>query len=213
MKKEIRTNYDKKLFNSLTESRNDLAKEKNVAGFIILSDAVLKELAYFYPINKDGFLLIKGIGENKFNLYGEKFISIINSYIKSENISNEILNTREQELKKYIQPEKPKINVKERTETRKARVKELIEQKMSIEDMANDLDLTSNTIVNYIGRLLTDDSSLDVKYLKESVNGYNDIVNAFKKYGTEKIGPIYVEFSGNVEYADIILVKVLMLSK
>src|SRR3989339_681189 len=186
MKKEIRTNYDKKLFNSLTESRNDLAKEKNVAGFIILSDAVLKELAYFYPINKDGFLLIKGIGENKFNLYGEKFISIINSYIKSENISNEILNTREQEL---------------------------IEQKMSIEDMANDLDLTSNTIVNYIGRLLTDDSSLDVKYLKESVNGYNDIVNAFKKYGTEKIGPIYVEFSGNVEYADIILVKVLMLSK
>ncbi|HLD55496.1 MAG TPA: HRDC domain-containing protein [Candidatus Nanoarchaeia archaeon] len=213
MKKEIRTNYDKKLFNSLTESRNDLAKEKNVAGFIILSDAVLKELAYFYPINKDGFLLIKGIGENKFNLYGEKFISIINSYIKSENISNEILNTREQELKKYIQPEKPKINVKERTETRKARVKELIEQKMSIEDMANDLDLTSNTIVNYIGRLLTDDSSLDVKYIKESVAGYSDIVKAFKKYGTEKIGPIYAEFSGNVEYADIILVKVLMLSK
>ena len=174
---------------------------------------VLKELAYFYPINKDGFLLIKGIGENKFNLYGEKFISIINSYIKSENISNEILNTREQELKKSIQTERPKINVKERTETRKRRVKELIEQKMSIEDMANDLDLTSNTIVNYIGRLLTDDSSLDVKYIKESVAGYSDIVKAFKKYGTEKIGPIYAEFSGNVEYADIILVKVLMLSK
>ena len=109
--------------------------------------------------------------------------------------------------------EKPLTKTQIRTNERKARVKELILEKKSIEDMAADLELTANTIVNYIGRLLVDDSSLDVQYIKDSVEGYNDIVRAFEKHGTEKIGPIYSEFGGNVEYADIILVKVLLGSK
>ena len=100
-----------------------------------------------------------------------------------------------------------------RTNERKARVKELILQKKSIVEIATDLDLTPNTIVNYIGRLLTDDSTLDVQYIKETVQGYQDIAKAFEKHGTEKIGPIYNELGGNVEYADITLVKVLLLSK
>ena len=100
-----------------------------------------------------------------------------------------------------------------RTNERKNRVKELILKKKSIEETATDLELTPNTIVNYLGRLLSDDASLDVQYIKDSIEGYNDIVKAFEKHGTEKIGPIYNEFGGNVEYGDINLVKVLMLNK
>ena len=97
-----------------------------------------------------------------------------------------------------------------RTNERKARVKELILEKKSIEEIAEDLELTSNTIINYIGRLLIDDSSLDVEYIKNSVEGYKEIVKSFEKHGMEKIGPIYNDFGGNVEYSDITLVKVLM---
>jgi uncharacterized protein YpbB len=100
-----------------------------------------------------------------------------------------------------------------RTNERKARVRELILKKMSIEDIAADLELTPNTIVNYIGRLLADEPSLDVNYIKESVEGYNDIAKAGEELGWEKIGPIYNKFGGNVEYSDITLVKVLSLSK
>ena len=100
-----------------------------------------------------------------------------------------------------------------RTNERKARVKSLILEKKSIDEIAKDLELTANTIVNYIGRLLGEDNTLDVEYLKDSVEGYKDIVKAFEKHGTEKIGPVYNEFGGNVEYFDINLVKVLMLGK
>ncbi len=100
-----------------------------------------------------------------------------------------------------------------RTNERKAKVKKLILEKKSIEEIAEIIELTPNTVVNYIGRLLGDDSSLDVDYIKKSVEGYNDIVKAFEKLGMEKIGPIYSEFGGNVEYADITLVKVLMMGK
>jgi hypothetical protein len=100
-----------------------------------------------------------------------------------------------------------------RTNERKAKVKGLILEKKSIEEIAQAIELTPNTVVNYIGRLLVDDSSLDVQYIKDSVQGYADIVKAFEKLGSEKIGPIYSELGGNVEYSEITLVKVLMTSK
>jgi transcriptional antiterminator len=112
-----------------------------------------------------------------------------------------------------MEKEKSLTKTQIRTNERKVRVRELILKKLSINDIAHDLELTPNTIVNYIGRLLTDDASLDIEYIKESVEGYKDIVKSFEKHGTEKIGPIYADFGGNVEYADITLVKVLMLSK
>jgi len=86
-------------------------------------------------------------------------------------------------------------------------------KKTSIEEMAQNLELTNQTIVNYIGRLLIDSPTLDVDYIKNSVEGYNDIVKSFSKHGTEKIGPVYADFAGMVEYSDIALVKVLLLAK
>lgn len=206
--KFVRTDFNLELFNKLKEVRDAIAEERDVAGFIIFNDNVLKELAYFYPTNKEEFLMIKGVGENKFNEFGEKFSSVINEF----GIDAEELNAKHEELKKSVEV-KPKINVKERTEMRKARVKELILKKTSIEDMASDLELTNQTIVNYIGRLLTDDPTLDVQYIKDSVEGYNDIVKSFAKHGTEKIGPVYGDFAGMVEYSDIMLVKVLLTAK
>ncbi|MEA3414521.1 MAG: helix-turn-helix domain-containing protein [Nanoarchaeota archaeon] len=100
-----------------------------------------------------------------------------------------------------------------RTNERKAKVKELILQKKSIEEIATALELTTNTIGSYIGRLLTDDATLDIQYIKETIQGYEDIKKAFEKHGTEKLGPIYNELGGNVDYADITLVRFLLLSK
>lgn len=113
----------------------------------------------------------------------------------------------------HMTDEKKLTKTQIRTNERKAKVKELILEKKSIEDIAAAIELTPNTVVNYIGRLLTDDSSLDVQYIKDSVEGYNDILKAGEELGWEKIGPIYSRFGGNVEYADITLVKNLVLSK
>lgn len=109
--------------------------------------------------------------------------------------------------------EKPLTKTQIRTNERKAKVKEMVLEKKSIEEIAEAIELTRQTVVNYLGRLLVDDPSLDVQYIKDSVEGHNDIVKSFEKHGLEKIGPIYNDFGGNVEYADIMLVKVLMGSK
>ncbi|MDA3836894.1 MAG: HRDC domain-containing protein [Nanoarchaeota archaeon] len=210
--KVIRTGFNSGLFEKLKVFRDEVALEQGIRGLFILNDNVLKELAYFYPTTKELFLLVKGAGESKFDKYGEKVLSIINNEIEADGLKPEA-DKKHEELRKSVLPDKPKINVKERTEMRKAKVKELIGLKTSIEDIAADLGLTSQTVVNYIGRLLVDDPKLDVQYIKDSVEGYNDIVKSFEKHGTEKIGPVYGDFAGMVEYSDIMLVKILLGAK
>ncbi len=201
-----RENHNEELFEKLKEIRNKIAKGKKLPEFRIFSDSILKELSYYYANDKKLFLKIEGIGATKFEKYGNKFLSTINEFVKGlDNIDK-----RHEELK---EDKKSRMSVKERTELRKLKIKELILEKVNLENIALKLELTTNTIVNYVGRLLTDDPSLDVEYIKESVPGYKDIVKAFEKHGTEKIGPIYNELGGNVEYPEINLVKVLLLSK
>jgi len=207
-KKKLRTNFDKDLFEELRNFRDEIANKKNVPGFIILNDNVLKEFAYYYPTDKELFLLTKGIGENKFNDYCVDMITIIEKF--SKNV--EVISDRHAELRTSSVPDKPKVNVKERTEMRKANVEEMIEQKKTIEEMALELGLTPVTIVNYIDRLFSDSVSLDVQYIKDSIEGYSDIVKSFERHGTEKIGPIYADLAGMAEYFDITLVRVLMKS-
>ena len=151
MAKQTRSNHDKELFKILSSSRNKMAEEKEVANFIIFGDPVLKELSYFYPTIKEEALLIKGIGETKFDSYGETFISAIEEYVKSGKIPEEIITKRKEELKESVKPDKPKVNVKERTAMRKARTKELILQKKSIEEMKiKNKELLNNFVNGYI---------------------------------------------------------------
>lgn len=205
-KKKLRTNFDKDLFEELKKIRDEIANKKNVPGFIILNDNVLRELAYYYPTDKGLFLLIKGIGENKFSDYCVDMIPTIEKFAKNV----EAVSDRHVELNASSIPDKPKVNVKERTEMRKTKVKEMIGQKKTIAEMALELGVTDGTIVNYIDRLFSDSVNLDVQYIKDSIEGYSDIVKSFEKHGTEKIGPIYADLAGMAEYFDITLVRVLI---
>lgn len=204
--KIIRTDFNLVLFDKLKKVRDQIAEDQGVKGLFILNDNVLKEFAYFYPTTKELFLMVKGAGESKFDKYGETVLNIIKDFIAEDELDVAVMHD---ELRKSVEV-KPKINVKERTEMRKSRVKELIGKKKNIDDMAADLELTAQTIVNYIGKLLVDDSDLDVQYIKDSVEGYNDIVKSFLKHGMEKMGPIYGDFGGNVEFSTIALVRTLM---
>ncbi|SHI09742.1 ATP-dependent DNA helicase, RecQ-like [Clostridium collagenovorans DSM 3089] len=71
------------LFNELKALRKVIAENEKIPPYIIFSDATLKELSAKKPINKEDMLLIKGIGEVKFERYGEDFMEVI----KKSNVS------------------------------------------------------------------------------------------------------------------------------
>ena len=56
----IEKNYNKDLFEKLRELRYEIAKKNAIAPFIIFHDSSLKEMATYFPQNKEEFLNIKG---------------------------------------------------------------------------------------------------------------------------------------------------------
>ncbi len=75
--------FDEGLFEKLRELRYEISQEKGMAPFMVFHDSTLREMAAYLPRDKEAMLGIKGIGEKKYETYGQDFISIIDEY--SEN--------------------------------------------------------------------------------------------------------------------------------
>jgi ATP-dependent DNA helicase RecQ len=69
--------YDIDIFDKLKSLRREMAQAKNIPPYIIFSDKTLKELSNKLPRTKDDMLMIHGIGEVKFERYGEEFLDLI----------------------------------------------------------------------------------------------------------------------------------------
>ena len=68
------------LFEQLRELRTTIAKEENMPPYIIFADKTLVDMCVRAPLNKKEMLKVTGVGENKFNRYGERFLDCILEY-------------------------------------------------------------------------------------------------------------------------------------
>ncbi|MCM3741679.1 DNA helicase RecQ [Oceanobacillus luteolus] len=72
--------YHEDLFSELRALRKEIADEKQVPPYVLFSDATLKELSRYFPQTKEEMLDIKGIGEVKYEQYGEDFLALIQDW-------------------------------------------------------------------------------------------------------------------------------------
>ena len=78
------------LFEKLRLLRQEIAQEEKKAPYMIFGDGTLREMSIKYPTTKEEILEISGVGEIKYDRYGEKFIDIIKDYIIENNIKKEV---------------------------------------------------------------------------------------------------------------------------
>jgi len=69
--------YDTELFEALRALRHEIAQESNVPAYIVFGDKTLKEMAAKHPQSREEMLQVGGIGEVKFERYGEKFLTLL----------------------------------------------------------------------------------------------------------------------------------------
>jgi ATP-dependent DNA helicase RecQ len=74
---------DEALFDRLRALRRKIADERNVAAYIIFSDASLREMAQRMPTRLGDFARIGGVGDQKLKQFGESFIREIQAHIAS----------------------------------------------------------------------------------------------------------------------------------
>jgi ATP-dependent DNA helicase RecQ len=78
----IDTEYDMDLFEQLRVLRKELADEQGVPAFVVFSDRVLRQMAFYLPQSEENFSKISGVGQAKLKQYGEVFIEVIQTYAK-----------------------------------------------------------------------------------------------------------------------------------
>lgn len=74
------------LFERLRQRRYELAQKSHVPPYIIFSDKTLKEMSTYLPGNRDEMMKINGVGNNKFEKYGEIFMAVIEEFVREHKI-------------------------------------------------------------------------------------------------------------------------------
>ncbi|MBP2257949.1 DNA helicase RecQ [Virgibacillus alimentarius] len=141
--------YHEDLFTKLRALRKQIADEKNVPPYVLFSDATLKELSRYIPEEKEDMLDIKGIGEKKYEQYGEVFLDVIKGWRKDH-----------PDVKAKIQisstsPAKPK---KDPNDDRPSHMisYQMFQSGKSIKDIALIREMSSQTIEKHLFRAYKD---------------------------------------------------------
>lgn len=74
---------DQVLFNMLKELRIKLAQSEQVPLYSVCSNNILRQICVVKPSSKEEFLSIYGLGETKYQKYGQLFIDLITRYINN----------------------------------------------------------------------------------------------------------------------------------
>ena len=71
---------DDELFEQLRTLRKEISQKEGVPPYVIFHDSTLKEMSSLCPTDKQAMLKIKGVGESKFDKYGQLFLECLQNY-------------------------------------------------------------------------------------------------------------------------------------
>lgn len=77
------TDKEESLFESLRTLRTEIAREEKVPPYIVFSDKTLTHMCIIKPKTKQEMLQVSGVGEFKFEKYGERFLRCIEKFESS----------------------------------------------------------------------------------------------------------------------------------
>jgi len=198
--------YDNELFSILRTKRKKIAAAANMPPYVIFSDKTLIDMAGKYPTNRKEMLAIYGMGEVKYERYGEIFIREIIDYCKKHN--KKVIESIPGKTYKADIDVKPKVNTK---------IGEMYNSGKSISDIMNETKLKKSTILGHLysfsqhtklndpERLLDDSFSSDERVA--------EVCEAFSRLGTELLSPVFTELKEKVSYDELHLIRIYYLNK
>lgn len=72
--------YNEDLFEQLRNLRKELASEQGVPPYVIFTDRTLHEMARFFPATEVNLLQLTGVGEKRYERYGQRFMDAIATF-------------------------------------------------------------------------------------------------------------------------------------
>lgn len=105
---------DQALWEALRQLRADIAKQNGIPPYVIFHDATLLEMCQLRPDSLEAMQRISGVGGQKLNQYGQRFLNIIHQHPLSELLNNGLSDTVNQTLMLHEQGASPEQIATER---------------------------------------------------------------------------------------------------
>ena len=168
------------LFERLRTLRKRLADESGVPPYVVFTDSTLQEMAAERPTNRISMLAISGVGAQKFERFGDTFITEIIDFINEEQAKGSKLKGATH-LATY----------------------EMLQQGYGIDQIAKQRNLNRVTIYSHLATLYEQGYQVDLSKFVSKAE-YKAIAIAIAKLGTEaKLKDLFEELKEQYEYHKI----------
>lgn len=189
---------DNELFGVLKALRKDIASNEGVPPYFIFPDNTLKEMSVRFPSNKEQIFDISGVGQVKYEKYGETFLESINDYVTKNNI--EVKWTDKSEVRLQVKPTNNLTGKKVKTQDVTVN---MIKEGKSIIEVAKEREITVSTVLGHIEKYINDENSEKVEFNLEGIfteKEEKEIMEATAELGADRLAPIKAKVSQKITY-------------
>ena len=205
---------DNELFEILRRLRHEIAVGEKVPPYMVFGDSTLKELSSRMPVDKEQMLEVSGVGERKYDKYGQQFIEKIMNYLNSNNINHIWISKAKSDIS--IEEKKNNIegskNIKEKSYINTV---EMLRVCGSLRKTAGERELTLTTIIFHVEKYISEGNSIDFKIDFSDIFNEQDeeiVKGVIKNVGFNKLKAIKEQVPSDISYdaiKGIILKKII----
>ena len=205
---------DNELFEILRRLRHEISVGEKVPPYMVFGDSTLKELSSRMPVDKEQMLEVSGVGERKYDKYGQQFIEKIMNYLNSNNINHIWISKAKSDIS--IEEKKNNIegskNIKEKSYINTV---EMLRVCGSLRKTAGERELTLTTIISHVEKYISEGNSIDFKIDFSDIFNEQDeeiVKEVIKNVGFNKLKAIKEQVPSNISYdviKGIILKKII----
>lgn len=205
---------DNELFEILRRLRHEIAVGEKVPPYMVFGDSTLKELSSRMPVDKEQMLEVSGVGERKYDKYGQQFIEKIMNYLNSNNINHIWISKAKSDIS--IEEKKNNIegskNIKEKSYINTV---EMLRVCGSLRKTAGERELTLTTIISHVEKYISEGNSIDFKIDFSDIFNEQDeeiVKGVIKNVGFNKLKAIKEQVPSDISYdaiKGIILKKII----
>jgi len=187
--------YDQGLFEELRILRKQLADKRKVPPFVIFPDTALRQMARDLPQSPEQFIRITGVGRQKLEQFGPAFIQIISEYSRIHNVKpgNNFIH------KSKSVPSS--VSTYEET-------KNLVAEKLSVQEMAVRRGLTLSTIISHLEKLSDSVQGIDIEYLRPEASRLTRVQSAFEQSGDFSLTGVKSILGEDFSYEELRLARI-----
>lgn len=192
---EERSESEDELFRLLRETRKALADRDGVPPFVVFSDATLRDMARKRPRNRMEMLTVSGVGQVKFERYGEPFLTLLKAVAQPV-------------------PERKTLYARETRSPSGAKLTPSLRETLSLyqdgirdlRTMARARALSPSTIANHLAQLFLNGTipNLDGLVSPQTIELVRQVTGGKR---IEGLGPLKEQLGDSVSYEELHLIR------